>query len=71
MKYAVKINWCWGLQEEKVFRTREEREAFLESRDEDIDYCTQYTKSVRTFEKTSPIYCPDRTMSDYEMDVLL
>ncbi|MCE2717149.1 MAG: hypothetical protein LW696_07745 [Alphaproteobacteria bacterium] len=73
-KFIAKIKWEYGLKEERAFQSKEEREEFLKRNDDGIDTATIYTDlNGIKFMNSLPSgkYCPTRTMSDYEMDVLL
>lgn len=64
----IMICWEWGLQEVKEFSDKESMNNFLKKNDGCIDLWVDWTDlSI----KNDNTYCPMRTMSDYEMDVLL
>jgi hypothetical protein len=78
MKHEAKIRWAWGLEEVKIFDTKEECGRYLDKHEDDIISCVGKAVSGRKnsslINKTSKIdgtYCPMRGMSDYEMDMLL
>ena len=72
MKYAAKIKYDWGTTEEKYFDTKEQRNNFLDQRQEIIDSVTLFMSKNQNNEKSKDnFYCTSRNWSDYEMDMYL
>lgn len=67
--HSVKIIWSFGHTDVKSFKTKEERDSYLDKRQDDIDHVIL---NYQDFKKsTDDFYCPTRNMTDYEMDIYL
>lgn len=69
--HYLEIVWEWGLEETKEFSSLEDIKAFQKRNPDSIYMSHIVDKPKKEKNSVDYTYSPSRTMSDYEMDVLL